>query len=275
MNSTNKLMCVLAHPDDESLGFGGVIAKYAAQGIDVSLIMATRGQKGWKGKKEDYPGPEALGDIRTKELQAASHILGIKQIHFLDHMDGELDQVEPQEVIRKIAWQIRSIKPQVILTFGPEGNYGHPDHIAISQFACAAVLQAANSQYQTNSLAPQCISKLYYLADTKGLVHEYKKVFGGLTMQVDDVKRQFLGWEEWAITTKIDVSDYIDIVKKAITYHKSQLHNYEKLINLPEVKWQKIFGQQSFYRAYSLVNGGREVETDLFAGLGEKSYKPH
>ena len=267
MSSTNKLMCVLAHPDDESLGFGGVIAKYAAQGIDVSLIMATRGQKGWKGKKEDYPGPEALGSLRTKELQAASHILGIKQVHFLDYMDGELDQAKPQEVIHKIAWQIRSIKPQVILTFGPDGNYGHPDHIAISQFACAAVLQAANSQYQTNSLTPHCISKLYYLADTKDLVHEYKKVFGGLTMQVDDVKRQFLGWEEWAITTKIDVSDYIDIVKKAITCHKSQLHNYEKLINLPEVKWQKIFGQQSFYRAYSLVNGGRELEKDLFAGF--------
>ena len=275
MNSTNKLMCVLAHPDDESLGFGGVIAKYAAQGIDVSLIMATRGQKGWKGKKEDYPGPEALGDLRTKELQAASHILGIKQVHFLDHMDGELDQVEPQEVIRKIAWQIRSIKPQVILTFGPDGSYGHPDHIAISQFACAAVLQAANSQYQTNSLAPHCISKFYYLADSKDITRKYQEIFGGLGMQVDGVKRQFLGWEEWAITTKIDVSTYINTVKKAITCHKSQLRNYETLLELPEARWQEVFSEQSFYRAYSLVNGSRGLETDLFTGLEGKHYEPY
>ncbi len=275
MNSTNKLMCVLAHPDDESLGFGGAIAKYAARGVDVSLVMATRGQKGWKGKKEDYPGPEALGNLRTEELLAASRILGIKQVQFLDYMDGELDQVEAQEIVRKIAGQIRNIKPQIVLSFGPDGSYGHPDHIAISQFTSAATVQAASPQYQINSLAPHCISKLYYFAEDRDLVSKYHEVFGELSMQIEGIKRRFAGWEEWAITSRIDVSAYINTVKKAIICHKSQLRNYEALLELPEARWQDVFAEQSFYRAYSLVNGGREVETDLFTGLGEKSYKPH
>ena len=75
MTETLKLMCILAHPDDESLGTGGILAKYAAEGVETYLITATRGERGWMGDEKDDPGPEALGQLRTQELQAAARAL--------------------------------------------------------------------------------------------------------------------------------------------------------------------------------------------------------
>src|SRR5579863_3812161 len=90
-----KLMAVLAHPDDESLGFGGVLAKYAAEGIETFLVTATRGERGWFGDEREYPGLVALGQIREAELHAAAEALGIRSVDFLGYIDGDLDQADP------------------------------------------------------------------------------------------------------------------------------------------------------------------------------------
>src|SRR5206468_7403749 len=87
---TLKLMCILAHPDDESLGTGGTLAKYAAEGIETYLITATRGERGWPGDPAENPGMEGLGKIREKELLGATQILGVRDVHFLDYIDGDL-----------------------------------------------------------------------------------------------------------------------------------------------------------------------------------------
>lgn len=108
MTETLRLMCVLAHPDDESLGNGGVLAKYAAERIETYLVTATRGERGWLGSKEEYPGTRALGKIREAELQTAARVLGIHQVDFLNYLDGELDQVRPAEVISKIAGHLHA-----------------------------------------------------------------------------------------------------------------------------------------------------------------------
>src|SRR5216683_2480834 len=89
MAETLKLMAVLAHPDDESLGVGGILAKYAAEGIETSLVTATRGERGWFGDEHEYPGLEALGQIREAELRAAAEVLGIRSVDFLEYIDGE------------------------------------------------------------------------------------------------------------------------------------------------------------------------------------------
>src|SRR5437667_3779015 len=79
-----KFMCVLAHPDDESLGNGGILAKYASEGIETYLVTATRGERGWFGDEADYPGLEALGKRREAELLAAASALGIRRVDFLN-----------------------------------------------------------------------------------------------------------------------------------------------------------------------------------------------
>ena len=92
MTETLKLMCILAHPDDESLGTGGILAKYAAEGVETYLVTATRGERGWMGDEKDDPGLEALGRLRTGELQAAAQVLGLREVNFLDYIDGDLDR---------------------------------------------------------------------------------------------------------------------------------------------------------------------------------------
>ncbi len=120
-----KLMCVLAHPDDESLGVGGTLAKYADEGIETYLVAATRGERGWWGEEKDYPGLEGLGKIREDELLCAANTLGLREVNFLDYVDGDLDQANPQDAIGKIVSHLRRVKPQVVVTFPPDGGYGH------------------------------------------------------------------------------------------------------------------------------------------------------
>src|SRR5579859_2067488 len=144
-----RLMCVLAHPDDESMGTGGTLAHYAAQGVETYLITATRGEsdRGWQFAPEDYPGLAAYGKVREGELMAAAKILGLREVCLLDYLDGLLDQANPAEVVAKLVPHIRRIRPQVIITFGGDGAYGHVDHIAISQFTSSAIVSAADPDY--------------------------------------------------------------------------------------------------------------------------------
>src|SRR5205823_812888 len=124
-----KLLCVFAHPDDESLGNGGILAKYAAEGIKTYLVVATRGERGWWGNEEEYPGVEAFGKRREAEVLAAAKVLGLRRVEFLDYLDGELDQAEPAEAIPKIDEHLRKVRLDVLVTLGPDGAYGHPGHL--------------------------------------------------------------------------------------------------------------------------------------------------
>lgn len=265
---TLKLMCVLAHPDDESLGLGGALAKYAAEGVKTYLVTATRGERGWNGKDEAYPGLVALGKIREAELCSAAEVLGLQEVYFLDYIDGELDQANPKEAIGKIGGHLRRVRPHVVITFDPMGAYGHPDHIAICQFTTAAMIAAADPTYNLGpELPPHRVLKLYYTVGTRADMLAYQAAFGDLVMEIDGVKREANSWEEWAVTTTIDTKAYWPQVWQAISCHRSQLPFYEALSHLSEEEQANLWGVQKFYRAFSLVNGGRQMEKDLFEGV--------
>ncbi len=268
MTGTLKLMCVLAHPDDECLGTGGVLARYTAEGVETYLVTATRGEHGWWGEEKDYPGPAALGQIREAELRASAQALGLREVNLLDYMDGALDQAEPAQAIAKIVGHLRRVKPHVVVTFGPEGAYGHPDHIAISQFTSAAIVAAADPYYPGPALSEaHRVAKLYYTEETQELMDVYVSVFGDMVMHIDGVERRPLAWPEWALTTRVDTEAHWRTVWQAVLCHRSQLPGYSKLERIPEAQHKALWGSRTFYRAFSLVNGGRVLETDLFAGL--------
>ena len=272
-----RLMAVLAHPDDESLGLGGTLARYANEGVQTFLVTATRGENGRHGLSRSA-SPQQLGRVREAELLAASRVLGISDVHFLDYMDGALDRVDPLEAIHKIASHIRRVRPHVVLTFGPEGAYGHPDHIAISQLTTSAVVYAAYQQgverrSRTSDYPPHQVAKLYYIAWTRKKWDAYQAALKKLTSTVDGVERQATPWPDWAVTTVIDTAKYWPIVWRAVSCHDSQVSVYRNLHELPAEQHQAIWGTQEFYRAFSLVNGGRRVESDLFEGLRESDTK--
>ncbi len=266
-----RLCAILAHPDDESLGCGGVIAKSVAEGVQVSLVTATRGQSGrfleHRGGAPQHPGPEKLAIIREAELRAAAAVLGLEDITVLDYMDGALDQADPPEITATLVRHLRRARPHVVLTFAADGAYGHPDHIAISQFTTAAVVAAADASYRGADGPAHAISKLYYLVAPRTEWEIYQRVFKRLVSVVDGVERAAVPWPDWEITTIVDTRAHWRTVWKAAQCHASQMANYQGLAELPEEVQETLWGRQHYYRALSLVNGGRKRETDLFEGL--------
>jgi LmbE family N-acetylglucosaminyl deacetylase len=264
-------MCILAHPDDESLGMGGTLAKYANEGIETYLVTATRGERGRFGDAAVRPAPQVVGEVREAELRAASKELGIREIHFLDYIDGELDRANPADAQGKIVGFLRRVRPHVVVTFGPDGAYGHPDHIAISQLAGAAVLLAADPSYATSSggETPHRVSKFYYLAWSKPKWDAYQAAFKKLVVTVDGAERQVSPWPDWTITTVLETGHVWDTVWRAVCCHQTQMTIYGKLEHLSAQHHQALWGTQEYYRVFSCVNGGRTIEKDLFEGLRE------
>ncbi len=263
-----RLLAVFPHPDDETLGLGGTLAKYSAEGVETYLVCATRGERGWFESEGPDPGLEAVGRIREAELRCAAEKLGLHEVNFLDYLDGELDQANPPEITAKIVAQIRRIKPEVVVTFAPDGAYGHPDHIALSQFANAALMCAADSSFSDpGNQKPHRVKKFYYMVDNQEVVDFANKTFGGISMEIDGVTRKHVGWPDWEITTHINATPYIETVHKAVHCHKSQLPGYGPLGEASAKEMAPFFGKGNFYRVFSLVNGGRKDETDLFEGL--------
>ena len=270
---TPKLMAVLAHPDDESLGVGGALAKCASGGVEVFLLTATRGDGGrYRGHRADdprHPGPAALATIREAELRAAASVLGVREVSLLDYHDQQLDRASPREAVASIAGHLRRVRPDVVVTFGPDGAYGHPDHIAISQFTTAAIVAASDPEFACDGVETQthAVSKLYYIAWPEATWTAHQAALRRLVSMVDGVERQAAPWPDWAITTVIDVNEFWLTVWRAVSCHESQVAGYQQLLELSPQQHQALWGKQSFYRVFSLVNGGRARETDLFEGV--------
>jgi len=263
-----KLLAILAHPDDESLGLGGALAKYAAEGIQVSLVTATRGEGGRFHEHRDgpgHPGRQRLGEIREGELRAAASVLGIDHVAILGYPDGALDGVDAKKIVAELVGHIRRVRPHVVVTFPPDGAYGHPDHIAICQFATAAVTAAADATFGEGPA--YAAPKLYYFVNSVARMAAYEAAFKKLTSKVDGVERFPHPWPTWEITTWIETRAQTDIVWKAIFCHDSQISVFDKLRSLSPEHQEALWGTTEFYRAMSLVNGGRRRETDLFEGL--------
>jgi len=265
-------MCVLAHPDDESLAVGGTLAMYAANGVETSLLMATRGECGWAGEAAANPGPRELGRIREAELRAATWALGIRNLVFLNQMDGALGQSDPAMVIARIVAEIRRLRPHVVVTFGPDGLYGHPDHIAISQLTTAAVVGAAAPAFdELGDRRSHQVDKLYYRVWTAAEGEIYRAVFGELGIDVRGTRREWVAWPDWSVTTRLDTAGYWSEVWEAASCHRSQLGNPARFAALSAQDHRRLWGTQQFYRVMSLVPGEAEVEDDLFAGIRSRA----
>ena len=128
---SRSLLAVFAHPDDESLACGGLLAWCAHLGARVSVCCATAGELG--------PGPADVRGARLQELRNAARVLGVTDLVLLDYEDGMLPWTEAERLEADIRSTIGRLRPDVVITFGEDGLYGHPDHIAIHERTTAAV----------------------------------------------------------------------------------------------------------------------------------------
>ena len=172
-NQHQSLLLCLAHPDDESFGSGGTMALCAAQGVEVTLVCATRGEVG-EISDPALATPETLPQVRESELRCACAAMGVNVPIFLDYRDsgmaGTAENNDPraftnapaEDVVPRLVGIIRRLRPQVVITFDPSGGYGHPDHIAIHHHTMAAFQAAGNAtRYPEQGEAWQADRLLY------------------------------------------------------------------------------------------------------------------
>ena len=130
---------MFAHPDDEVFCMGGTLARYVADGAEAMVVSATRGEAG-QVRDAAVATRRTLGEVRESELRAACAQLGVQHVRFFDHHDGCLADIEPQQLAAEVRAVIDEFQPDVVVSFGDDGAYGHPDHVAISRATTAAFL---------------------------------------------------------------------------------------------------------------------------------------
>lgn len=247
--SHRRLLAVTAHPDDEARIIGGTLAKYAAEGSIISVLCATRGERGSRG---DPPlcAPEELAVVREGELRAACEILGVQDLRLLDYRDGELPKVEPASVIGAILRGFEEWKPQVVITFGPEGRTSHPDHIAIHHLTIQAFRQARGRA------APL---KLYYMAFPQSI----REV----------ISPRFPGQPDERISLTLDVTPWLAVKRRAIEAHRTQVR--PPFAHLPEARRWEILSREYYILAESRLPTRPGPERTLFDGLPDFADRDH
>jgi LmbE family N-acetylglucosaminyl deacetylase len=265
------LMAVYAHPDDEAFGSGGTLTRYAAAGHDVYVVTATRGESG-QISEPDLATPAGLPEVREQELRCACRTYGVHPPIFMDYVDGQLTIVNQGQAVARLVRIIRDLRPQVLITFGPDGIYGHYDHLAVHRWATIAYDLAADPDCFPNVLHGACqphqISKLYYRALSETQVAAMTRAGMPQAVMMDGVPFPLVGRKDVEITTEIDVRDFLATKLEGIRCHATQIGRDNPFVKAPdEVLREAWFGTESYVLARSTVGWPEGVETDLLERL--------
>jgi LmbE family N-acetylglucosaminyl deacetylase len=280
MNEQKRLLAVVAHPDDESFGIGGTLAKYVAEGVDVHVAIATDGAAGSVAEGfEDMR--EQLVAIRAEELKAAADVLGITLHHLgyrdsgyindpANHHPDAFIQADKNEAICRVVKLIREIRPQVLITHDETGGYYHPDHIMCWKITTPAFHAAGDPEkYPEIGLPPHQPERLYYTAFPRRSVRFFTFMMrlrgqdptkSGRNKDVDFTK---LGMSPEKINAFIDYRPYWDVKRRASAFHASQGGGTARFGKLPNWLVKRLFGQEMFMQAYPPVPAGYR-QYDLF-----------
>lgn len=233
---------VYAHPDDETFSAGGTYAKYAAAGVRCTIFCATDGDAG-KTSALTVASRHELAAIRRKELEAAARVLGIASVESVGHPDGGLPAVNQDDLIGQIVRHLRRERPDVVVTFGPEGAPNtHADHKVISRAATAAFFLAGRRTAYPGQLEPYSPRRLYY-------------VTWPVPKPGDELQTQGV-----PATARIDVRNFREKENAAFDAHLSQQALRQRFEELGATD------EELFALAAGVAQATKVVD-DLFAGL--------
>jgi LmbE family N-acetylglucosaminyl deacetylase len=247
-----QMMTIFAHPDDETFGIAGTMCRAIAAGHQVTVVCATRGEAG-EIANPSLATPETLGQVREQELRNAMAAIGVTDVVFLDYIDGHLSESDHDEVVGRIVAQIRRARPDVAITFAPNGVYGHRDHVAIHHFALDAIAAAANPLAYPELDASHRVRKVYYsgvpretlLAIREQMRQEGKNFIPGgneATIPIEE-----MGNPLNTITTVIRLnSDEIARKQNAMRAHATQMPPDSPFVSAPEEELIQRLGTETF-----------------------------
>jgi N-acetyl-1-D-myo-inositol-2-amino-2-deoxy-alpha-D-glucopyranoside deacetylase len=278
------LLAVHAHPDDECLGTGGILARYSAEGVRTVLVTCTDGAVG-EISDAALASPENLALVRAGELDESVRILGISRLAKLGYRDsgmqGTADNQHPasfhqadfDEAVGKVVGLIREERPDVVVTYDENGGYGHPDHIRAHQVAVAAFEAAGDPQRFPDAGAPWSSAKLYYAVIARSTFPRFierlreagiESPFTAASEEQTEERPTF-GVSDDRITTTVDVSQYVETKRLSLAAHRTQMGPDQFFMRIPPELFGEFFGHENFQRVSGPTAGSLEV--DLFAGL--------
>ncbi len=279
--SNRRLLISYAHPDDESFGLGGLIARYVAEGVEVSLICATSGERGTV-KEEFLKGYDSIKALRLAELDCAAETLKLRHVVKLGFKDSGmmgsetsndpecLWQAQEAEVTRRVVEVMRDLKPHVVITFNKYGGYGHPDHIAIQRATTQAFPLASDPTYETGQ-APYAPQRLYYSSIS---ARQIRLAVALTRLRGQDPRR--LGrnrdFDLVAILdhiepahAAIDIRNYFEAWDEASACHASQIGGGGPRFPLWLRRW--VTPYQNFTRVHPAPQANRIDEHDFFENV--------
>jgi LmbE family N-acetylglucosaminyl deacetylase len=276
----DSILAIYAHPDDEAFSTGGALACYAASGVDVYLVCATRGEAG-EISDPSFATPENLGEVREDELRCAAETMGVKELIFLDYRDSGMEgtpenehpdafiNAAPEQVVPTLVGIIRRLRPKVVVTFEPNGVYGHPDHIAIHNHTVAAYQAAADpAQYpgQGPAWEPQ---RLFYSAVPNSYFMEMRRLLeeqGEDTSEFQIFESSGMGWPDENINVTLDVSETVDEKWQALNCHRTQFGPGNLFRRIPIEQVKILIGKEHFALASPEATPGARLAS-LFEGI--------
>ena len=255
-----------AHPDDESITAGGVMAKAADDGHRVVLVVATKGELG--EVEEDFLEPgEDLGARRVQETLACAEILGAARVEFLGYVDSGMAgtpendapesfwQADIDEAASRLAAILTDEKADIVTIYDENGNYGHPDHIQVYRVGMRAAQLAGTPRVYMNTINRDYLRRSFAEAIEAGA-----EMPGDL--KPEDLEH--LGVSEDRITTTVDVRPWLARKRAAMAAHASQISETSFFLTMAPELFERGFGQEWFVRCDAPPG---LVETDLFAEL--------
>ncbi|HEX5095091.1 MAG TPA: PIG-L family deacetylase [Acidimicrobiia bacterium] len=241
-----------AHPDDEAIATGGVMAQAHAQGHRVVLVVATRGELGEYDPAILEPG-ETLADRRVAETQAAAKVLGVDRVEFLgyrdsgmagedsNHATGAFANADLEEAAQKLAALLVGEHADVLTVYDEFGNYGHPDHIQVHRVGVRAAEIA-----QTTVVLEATMNRDHLLRLMEMIPDGLDDVSEEERPTPEDIEH--LGMPESALTTAVDVRDFVELKRAAMAAHASQISDASFFLQMPIDAFRESFGYEWFIR---------------------------
>jgi N-acetyl-1-D-myo-inositol-2-amino-2-deoxy-alpha-D-glucopyranoside deacetylase len=262
------LLLVHAHPDDESIATGGVMARAHDEGRRVVLVTATRGEVGEIAVLDEAETRPRLGEVRETELRRACAILGVDRLEFLGYRDsgmkGTADNDDARSFHRApllqasthLASIIRDEKPDVVVTYGPEGSYGHPDHVKAHEVTVAAI-----DLLEAEGWRP---AKLYFNSLPASAVEGWRRM--AKEAGTEDDLGELAGIPDEEITTRVDVRRWAERKLEAFRAHVTQSGVLPEMVTKQGQIFEMAFGTEWYVLARGAL-GEPRPERDLFAGI--------
>lgn len=288
-----RLLLVHAHPDDETIGTGATMARYAAEGVLVTLITCTQGEEGEIVIPDLHhlaaEHNDELGAHRVTELAAACAEMGVRDHRFLggdgryrdsgmlgtpqNDAAGSFWQAPLDQPVRDLVGVLRQVRPQVVVTYDEFGGYGHPDHVRANQVTLAALDAAADASYEPSLGAEHSVAKLYYAVISKGFLQmgiDALKAAGEPSFfganSADEIP---FGVPDSQVTTQVDASAYVDAKFAALRAHATQVSVDGPFFALSNGLGRGVMGIEQYVlaRGASGPLGPDGREDDLFGGV--------